>query len=220
MKLETILNPLNLSEMAYPVEFNMETLKSLRSYSKRLQYVQSLLPRISSGSSRVVYKIDDEKVLKVAKNKKGLAQNQAETDWGAQQYDVVAKIFDTDENDLFLEMELARKVSPKLFKQATEVSFEEFQIYLQHVAWRKGDSRSDPLSNASNREVVSPERIEELHENEWLQDFSTFVTSYDYYLPGDFSKLSTYGLVERNSYPWIVIIDFGFTEGVRKEHYS
>ena len=36
---------------------------------------------ISSGSSRKVYKVSDTKVLKLAKNAKGSAQNYTEADW-------------------------------------------------------------------------------------------------------------------------------------------
>ena len=73
-----ITNPLdeNMDE-AYPTSFNIEEFKQLKSFNQRIQYCEQHLQRISSGSSRIVYKIDDEKVLKLAKNKKGLAQNEA-----------------------------------------------------------------------------------------------------------------------------------------------
>lgn len=73
-----------LQDMAYPIDFNFNNLLALPSYTKRVNYVEEKLQRISSGSSRIVYKIDEEKVLKVAKNKKGLSQNIVESDWGIQ----------------------------------------------------------------------------------------------------------------------------------------
>ena len=60
----------DIDEMAYPASFNMEEFKNCNSFAARVRYCQARLPRISSGSSRIVYKIDDEKVLKLAKNAK------------------------------------------------------------------------------------------------------------------------------------------------------
>ena len=66
-----------IDEMAYPVSFNMAEFKTLTTFSERIRYCQTRLQRISSGSARIVYKIDNEKVLKLAKNRKGIAQNEA-----------------------------------------------------------------------------------------------------------------------------------------------
>lgn len=71
-----IITEMVMREMAYPMFFNMEEMLSLDSYSARVRYCQQRLQKIGNGSSRVVFAVDDEKVLKVAKNKKGIAQNQ------------------------------------------------------------------------------------------------------------------------------------------------
>lgn len=65
---------LNIKEMTYPETFNMEEFKSISRFASRIKYCETHLQRISSGSGRIVYKIDDEKVLKLAKNPKGVAQ--------------------------------------------------------------------------------------------------------------------------------------------------
>ena len=59
-----------ISEMAYPASFNMEEFKSLKSFAKRMEYCKSRLPRLGAGSSRVVFRVDDDKVLKLAKKRK------------------------------------------------------------------------------------------------------------------------------------------------------
>ena len=43
----------------YPASFSMEEFKKLTSFAKRIAYCEEHLQRISSGSSRIVYKIDD-----------------------------------------------------------------------------------------------------------------------------------------------------------------
>lgn len=58
--------------------FSFETLTSLSSYKKRIAYCKQMLGQpIGNGSSRIVFQISDERVLKVAKNQKGIAQNEA-----------------------------------------------------------------------------------------------------------------------------------------------
>ena len=71
-----------VSEMAYPATFDMSVFKSLNSFQSRIEYCASRLKRLGAGSSRIVYQIDDEKCLKLAKNQKGVAQNLAEIEFG------------------------------------------------------------------------------------------------------------------------------------------
>lgn len=211
MTLNQILNP--LTEMAYPAEFSMETLKKLPSYKKRLEYVQSLLPgKAGSGSSRVVFKVDDEKVLKVAKNQKGLAQNEAESDWGTQHYDICAKTFDRDEDGLFLEMELASRVTEKKFQQITGVSTVLLDQWLRYQGARQKGVRTFI--------ELSDDQKDFLEENEWVQSLLNFTIDYGYPIPGDFSRLSSYGVVNRDGREAIVLIDFGLTDSVWRNHYK
>lgn len=97
----------SLIDEDYPSNFNSEEFKKLKSFNQRVNYCNNNLTRISSGSSRIVYKIDEEKVLKLAKNKKGLAQNEIEISYGNYYdlNDIVAKVFDSDSNNLWVEME-------------------------------------------------------------------------------------------------------------------
>lgn len=64
-----------IGEMAYPVSFNFDEFKSLKSFAQRVRYCDEHLQKLGSGSSRIVYVVDNDKVLKLAKNKKGLAVN-------------------------------------------------------------------------------------------------------------------------------------------------
>lgn len=62
-----------LMEMAYPVNFSLEGFASIPSFKGRIAYCEQRLERLGSGTSRIAYKVDDEKCLKIAKkSKKGL----------------------------------------------------------------------------------------------------------------------------------------------------
>jgi hypothetical protein len=202
---------MEIKEMAYPQNFSFDELLKLTSYRKRIDYIQNRLQRISSGSSRIAYKVDEEKVLKVAKNRKGLAQNIAESDWGVQDMysnSIAAKVFETDEKGIFLEMELARKVTPTKFKQILGFSIDDLEVYLEKY-----------YLNYKHREL-NPELEERMEENEWLIDLQDLAINFDHPIPGDFTKLSSYGLVSREGEERIVLIDFGFTNSVKRDYYD
>lgn len=199
--------------MAYPASWNLETFKALGSFSKRAAYCNQHLQRLSSGSGRIVYKIDEEKVLKLAKNAKGVAQNGVERDWYVQDAyeDIVAKVFDVDENDLWLEMELAKKISPARFKSLIGVRVEDVGLYLQ-VLHARDNSRHTYWN-------VSDEVKSQLDNNEWFQRLYTLQREVDL-APGDFGKTSSFGEVLRNGKPAVVVIDMGLNQAVAKDHYS
>lgn len=59
--------------------FSFEQLKSIPSFKGRLKYcIDTLGFRIGSGSSRTCFQLDDNRILKLAMNEKGIAQNSVE----------------------------------------------------------------------------------------------------------------------------------------------
>jgi hypothetical protein len=59
----------NLIDEDYPINFNMDEFKGLITFKDRITYCDNNLKKISSGSGRIVYMIDDIKVLKLSKKK-------------------------------------------------------------------------------------------------------------------------------------------------------
>jgi hypothetical protein len=208
-------NTIELSlDEEYPISWNVEEFKKLTSFNQRIKYCQENLQRISSGSSRIVYKVDDTKVLKLAKNKKGIAQNEIEVGFSKDYMwrDLVAKIFDYDQSDLWVEMELARKVTPKIWNSIVGIPIEELLKCLTYV-----DQENNPEKYRYH--FTKPARMDELWENEFTSQILQLVLSYDV-LVGDFGRLSTYGLVKRNGMDDIVFIDYGITNKVYDAYYQ
>jgi len=195
----------------YPESFSFDEFKEIGSYAGKLQYAERNLQKLKSGSARTVYKIDDEKVLKVAKNKKGLEQNLEESDANKQKYDIVAKVFDVDEDDYWVEMELAKKVNAARFKSLTGIDINDFS---QYVMFCRINSK-DP--NQYNKAIQNFEHTYD--ENEFLRELLEFIRDYDLpYL--DWGELSTYGEVLRDGSPKIVVVDFGMTQEIWDTHYD
>lgn len=200
----------------YPASFDMEVFKSLKSHAGRNRYAQEHLQRLSSGSSRIVYKIDDEKVLKLAKNEKGVAQNEVEIEYG--QYsdieDVVARIFDYDEvGNLWVEMELARKVKASDFKNIVGYNFADIQKAIHNYGVDSGNVRR------SFKHDINKELVDDMWENEFMYELFSYIGNYG--VPtGDLTRLNSYGVVKRNGQDKIVLIDYGLTHDVYSSYYS
>lgn len=192
----------------YPQSFNFEEFKNLTSFRARKEYCDRHLSKISSGSGRLVYKIDDEKVLKLAKNQKGIAQNEVEhtysEDYLAQ--DALAKVFDVHEDYLWIEMELARKLTMPLFKKLTGVTFNDYASVL-------ADNRASRGYNPSQ------ELIDEVWEIEDLETIIRYAGDFD--IPvGDLTRTSSYGVVERDGHETIVLVDYGLNNDTLEKYYS
>jgi hypothetical protein len=199
----------------YPASFDMEVFKSLKSHAGRNRYAQEHLQRLSSGSSRIVYKIDDEKVLKLAKNDKGVAQNEVEIEYG--QYGdlsgILAKIFDYDEqNHLWVEMELAKKVNASDFKNLVGYKFTDIQTAIHNYGIDSGNGRG-------RKQEMDSELLDSMWENEFMYEIFDYIGNYGV-PPGDLMRLSSYGLVKRDGKDQIVIIDYGLTHDVYSSYYS
>ena len=196
----------------YPLSWNIEEFKNLKSFNKRIKYCEQNLQRISSGTSRIVYKIDETKVLKLAKNEKGIAQNNTEINFSEDYlWDmVVAKLFDHDEDGLWVEMELARKVTTSIWNNIVGIPIDIFRDGTRFMEQQKGKTLY---------RLKEPERMEELYENDFTSTILDLIANYDVG-SGDFGKLSTYGLVNRDGKDEIVIIDYGLTNEVYDSYYK
>lgn len=211
-----------LKEMAYPVSFNMDEMLSLPSYAARLRYCEQRLKKIGSGSSRTVYAVDDEKVLKVAKNKKGIAQNEVEGEYNLQNYGCFAKIYDGSDDYIYLEMQAARRAKSSDFKRLTGYDFEVMCAWIDYVhSWYARPARYGFGRNTQYDNIFKSEEFEE-----GLENYNLFSCLQNYlcdYCPettGDLKRLSSWGVVKENGEESLVLIDFGLNDEVWDEYYS
>jgi len=199
------------------VEFLENFLKEflkIKSFAGRISYANANLTRIGSGSGRIVYDIDGEKVLKLAKNTKGIAQNEAESNVGRypDAQDIVTEVFDEADDDTWIISEKAKKVNEKRIKELTGIpSLNELYHYVRNFV----------SNNNGKRDVFgqTPEMKEELNKNEFAQDLTNLIANYNQ-SPGDYIKPSSYGEVLRGGQPSIVLTDYGLNDEVYNTYYS
>jgi hypothetical protein len=209
---------MNLRE-AYPSNFSLETFKKISSFKRKYEYCNERLPYIASGSSRWVFKVDDEKCLKIAKNKKGLAQNEAEYDIGSDGYfsklSIFAPIYDVDYDPkvdntqpfFWIEMRLAKKCTASEFFKIEKISFDEFSWLLRNEF---GKHNFNILIDSQKK------RAEEWKEHsEFWHDLCDYIHNQDDLPIGDLTRIQNYGIIDNH----IVLIDYGLTRQVFEKYY-
>lgn len=197
----------------YPVAFNHEEFAKLRSFAERVRYCEANLQKIAAGSSRIVYKIDDNMVLKLAKNAKGIAQDRLEAQLGNDSYvsNIVAKIFNSDPADQWIEMELAKKLTPTRFKQLTGCDIRQLELYLRN---RESGHKNGKSIFSQDEEVINY-----YDNNEFSKDIVDFMFNYN--MPaGDLGRLSSYGEVNREGHSTVVVTDYGLDQEVYNTYYD
>lgn len=216
---ESILNELLVSE-DYPSNFNLEIFKNLETFKERIKYCKDNLPHISNGSSRMVFKVDNTKVLKLAKNKKGLAQNNVEIElnlinnWYST---ILADVIEADDNGLWVEMELAIPAKNDDFVKHLGYGLDVVidYLYFCYYSFIKEDKGAASF-------YIPDEKVKKHFENDPNEFVNTLVNMMSEHVinPADFGKLNSYGVVNREGHETLVLIDFGINDEVYDTYYS
>jgi hypothetical protein len=198
--------------------FTKDELNSIKSFSGKIAYCEKNLTRLSSGSSRIVYVIDEKSVLKLAKNKKGLDQNYNEISYSDDAYfgNIFAKVLDSpyesnNEDSSWLIMEFAKKLSLNDFKKILGYSFKDYSTFIQNFEIKHHPSKYRGMSVSK----IDDDVYEILVEDSFANDITAFMDSTNCSY-GDLVRISSYGIVNGN----IVLIDYGLTGEIFDTHYK
>lgn len=189
-------------------------LSKIRSFAGRIRYADHAFQRLGSGTGRIVYDIDGEKALKLAKNAKGIAQNEAEGNVGIYQdtHHIVAEIFDRADDDSWLVAEKAKKVTEKRIKELTGIpSLLDLGYFL--------DNQVQINNGRQPYHHQSQELVDDMWENEFVTDLVDFIMNYSQ-MSGDMGRPSSYGEVLHDGQPSIVLTDYGLNDEVYNAHYN
>jgi mRNA-degrading endonuclease RelE of RelBE toxin-antitoxin system len=208
----------------YPQSFNMDIFKSLNSYNKKIKYCNQNLQRLASGSSRIVYKIDDATVLKLAKNNKGLAQNETEATMSNDYYapDVFAKVYDVDDDYKWIEMQLARKAKPSDFKRLTGYKWEVYQYFIEYIASNYVYVRSRYNSSNPYEQLFKSEEFQEFawnNSDSLFYRLSEYLSNYQIEGYKDIERISSWGVVQNQDGEELVIVDYGLDNDTLNNFY-
>lgn len=215
MKIRDLTTPLH--EAPLPPDWEKSTYSPQTSFKKQLAYTMDRAAKLGTGSGRVAFTIQYEgrpTVLKIAKNQKGLAQNEFEaqmfSDYYASGIGITIPMIDYDEENeppRWIHTEKANKVKPTQFAKHFGVSHNEISRVLQYATGQLSNSPMYGNYQANYGQV--------LKDNENLQNLVELVGNYG--LPtGDFPRLANWGEYKGN----LVIIDIGLSQDVLKQYYG
>lgn len=200
--------------------FNLDTFASIPSFKKRIQYCDERLEKLGAGSSRIVYKLTEERVLKIAKNNKGIAQNTREADFSRNAYGITAELYNADmDNYTWVEMERAYPIKKSEVQSITGVTFLDLCAIICYIH----DEYSRPNDKIYARYGHDPSSIKEIMEkevytekNEFLYRLYTYLSNYQPSTIADYCRIQNWGKTRHNGSWEMVIIDDGYDENVAK----
>ena len=215
----------SLEEMALPADWDPTALGHDKTFKSRLEYALDRAPKLGAGSSRTAFIIPDngrETVLKVAKNKKGMAQNEAEVDILEDGYigkmDIVIPLIDYDRKNptpVWIQTEKANKLNKNrleelLYCDELDGGLDDFMgvvagmLGLRHPWVIPVKQIKQDLADTT----MSQEEIDIFFE--YVNEVAMLISSSSL-LIDDLYNTGNWG--EYNGRP--VIIDLGFTESVK-----
>jgi len=200
-----------------PDDWDSEAFDNDKSFASRVRYAKERAKTIGTGSARIAFEIEYQgrpTILKIAKNKKGIAQNEYEANMFNDHYLTVMGItipmIDHDEkNDppTWLHVEKAEKMKPTQFKK-----------FFNGMAPREAILAAKYMSGKWNFPVTA-DRKEKYNkifeENETFSSLVDLLSNYDIE-PGDFMREANWGIYKGEA----VIIDLGASTDVISLHYS
>jgi len=198
----------------YPNGFDIKELNNIRSFAGKQKYVAQHLEKIGAGSSRIVYRIDDTHVLKLAKNDKGLAQNSVEGDFSMHQYysEFIPELIEVDDDYLWIIKERVNKITKKEFEKLSGYKFEDFSIMLKKLI-------NDRTSNKPFWGKIDQETYDDFIDDEFIVELCDFIINFDMEVGDIGGSITNWGKSEKHD-DNPVLTDVGLSKSVWNDHYS
>ncbi len=94
--------------------------KAEKNFTKRKKIADQNFKKLNNGTSRNIYIVEND-ILKLAKNKKGIAQNKTEIKISESHKfnNIIANVLDFDSDGLYLIQQKAIPITPARFEQIT-----------------------------------------------------------------------------------------------------
>lgn len=229
MKINEILVENNLgdeyiAEMPLPADWDTTHFRPGSTFKARLAYALERAKKIGTGSSRIAMIIEYEgrqTVLKIAKNAKGLVQNNAEAsildDGYTRQLGIAIPIIDYDTENrepLWLHTELATKANDKTI--ANMMGADSLNDVVQLASTIFGKSRFysfDSLIANMQKHGKTEDQIQTA--TDYANTLADMANSFDVEL-GDLNRAANWGIYQGKP----VIIDIGGTSSIITQYYK
>lgn len=177
------------------------------------------LTYLGRGSARRVFAIDNDKVIKLAVDQKGIAQNKIEAFAGKDPFahKILASVYQYD--NVNFSWIIAERLNP--LNNGEESRAEE----IIGIPWIKIRSALGINSNDSNYMTISHNDVTQNKTNlksnsnnsNFIENFKSFLKRYKGLLEGDLEKTSSWGIKKDGS---LALLDYGITKETFKKLYK
>lgn len=180
----------------------LSAISEAKDFDKRISVAEEKLDRIGEGSSRVVFLLSDDLILKIAKDVKGLAQNKEETK-PELQTKITNKVIASDSEGKWIIQRFANKINKKRFEEITGVSFDD----LGKTLYYKFNNESDNWKKPKDYNLVIESPI--------FNELMSLVACNDLQI-GDLTRIESWGEIDGSP----VILDFGLSRDIYDKFYG
>jgi hypothetical protein len=181
----------------------LKHLSDLKDFEDRIEFADKTFPeKLGGGSSRIVYKLNDELIIKIAYNEKGIAQNLVEAQ-PEMQKECVNNVLIADAEGKWTIIPFTEKITEEDFKKYIGIGFDQFKNSLYYKF------------NAESDDWIKPKNYDEIEKNKFFRCIAELILENDLVI-GDIAKSSSFGVVDGK----IVLRDGGLDRDVYDEYYS
>lgn len=193
--------------------FSFENLKG-QSFANKVKYCKQMFGgQIGGGSSRIVFQIDDHWVLKLARNNKGIAQNEEEYRIASDLYATTLAVkvdenrSDT-ENYEWLVSEYVLPAKQQDFKQCYGIDWNDVVSFIEDLV-RGGQYEGDFFDKYEENEDAI----------DFLNELHDYYANWDAAI-ADAGRICNWGLTNRNGYAEMVLLDTGASKDIIRKFYK
>ncbi len=194
-----------LNESPLPDQWDKNKYKGRLDFRSMINYAQEKSKELGAGSSRVAFLIKHDgkdSALKIAKNPKGVAQNEQEvkylSDSSLKKLNILIPLIDYDKENhrpRWVHTEFAEKIGSNYFEKETGLSLKDFVLYVYrevHVNPKNADKQSE-----LKKEIKEDSKL--------LKSLRVLFTEHKDLEYGDLGRIENWGLYNGNA----VILDIG-----------
>lgn len=183
--------------------FSFTDLSNQKTFSQKLFYCRKHLKELAKGSARVVFDFNSS-VIKIAKNQKGIEQNQVEIAIGLTKPDCVPNLISFDDNN-----------SWSVFEKVDTITKEEFEELSQTTLPKLHDVLKYKKDRIRKNIEIDYKKEQQIQNNKLLNELAGLIENFNLSV-GDMVRISSWG--KKNGK--VLLIDFGLTSDIYKKYYK